>query len=94
MWIYNYIKAKGFILKYKFFFKKNIRTLTKKPQKWWNEKIMWQNGEGTIEDGERSELSKNKEMLVGSIHAYIYVTYSQVLARGKWADSDPLVVTY
>lgn len=37
---------------------------------------MWQNGEGTIEDGERSELSKNKEMLVGSIHAYIYVTNS------------------
>lgn len=55
---------------------------------------MWQNGERTIEDGERSELSKNKEMLVGSIHAYIYVTYSEVLAQGKWADSDPPVVTY
>ena len=32
-----------------------------------------QGAEGAIEDGERSELSKNKEILMGNIHTYTIV---------------------
>lgn len=41
--------------------------------------------EGAIENGERSELPPNKEILMDNIHAYIneYIKYSQAFAHVK-----------